>query len=158
MPARPARGSRRSRASRSAPRPVRAGRRRARARRRCARSRSWSGGRGFRGRRLGKLERALLPATGDRDGAGDGGEAGEGAYHFRIMNESDFHRAVDAVLARIERAVEASGSLDVDLEAGNLTITCPDAPRLNVKRQKPNRESWGRGPSGGFPFTPAAAQ
>ena len=43
-----------------------------------------------------------------------------------IMNETDFHRAVDAVLARIESAVEATDTLDVDLESGILTITCAD--------------------------------
>jgi CyaY protein len=74
------------------------------------------------------------------------------------MNESDFHRAVDAVLARIERAVEASGSLDVDLEAGILTITCPDASRIIVNRQTPNREIWVAARSGGFHFAARESQ
>jgi CyaY protein len=69
------------------------------------------------------------------------------------MNETDFHRAVDAVLARIEGAVEAVDALDVDLEAGILTITCPDGSRIIVNRQTPNREIWVAARSGGFHFT-----
>ena len=69
-----------------------------------------------------------------------------------IMNESDFHRAVDAVLARIEAAVEASDALEVDLESGILTVTCPDASRVIVNRQTPNREIWVAARSGGFHF------
>lgn len=68
------------------------------------------------------------------------------------MNESDFHRAVEAVLARIERAVEAHDELDVDLEAGILTVECPDGSRVIVNRQTPNREIWVAARSGGFHF------
>jgi CyaY protein len=68
------------------------------------------------------------------------------------MNETDFHRTVDAVLSRIEGAVEGSESLDVDLEAGILTITCPDGTRVIVNRQTPNREIWVAARSGGFHF------
>jgi CyaY protein len=68
------------------------------------------------------------------------------------MNESDFHRAVDAVLARIEAAVEGAGDLDVDLESGILTITMPDESRVIVNRQTPNREIWIAARSGGFHF------
>src|SRR5260221_2861697 len=59
-----------------------------------------------------------------------------------IMNESDFHRAVDAVLARVEASVEDLPGLDVDLESGILTVTCPDDSRVIVNRQTPNREIW----------------
>ena len=69
-----------------------------------------------------------------------------------IMNESDFHRAVDAVLARIETAAEASDKLEVDLESGILTVTCPDGSRIIVNRQTPNREIWVAARSGGFHF------
>ena len=68
------------------------------------------------------------------------------------MNESDFHRAVDAVLARIEAGVEAEDRLDVDLESGILTVTCPDGSRVIVNRQTPNREIWVAARSGGFHF------
>ena len=68
------------------------------------------------------------------------------------MTESDFHSAVDAVLARIEAAVEASDALDCDLEEGVLTVLCPDASRIIVNRQTPNREIWVAARSGGFHF------
>ena len=70
-----------------------------------------------------------------------------------IMNETDFHRAVDNVLGRIEAAVGAADALDVDLESGILTITCPDDTRIIVNRQTPNREIWVAARSGGFHFT-----
>jgi CyaY protein len=101
----------------------------------------------FRG--LGKLERALLAARGEYHEQG-GGE--ERAYHARIMTESEFHRAVDAVLSRIEAAVEREEDLDVELESGILTITCPDESRVIVNRQTPNREIWVAARSGGFHF------
>lgn len=68
------------------------------------------------------------------------------------MTETEFHSAVDAVLARIEDAVEASETLDVDLEAGILTVTCPDGTKVIVNRQTPNREIWIAARSGGFHY------
>lgn len=68
------------------------------------------------------------------------------------MDESDFHRAVDAILDRIERAAEASEGLDGDLEGGVLTLTCPDGSRIIVNRQTPNREIWVAARAGGFHF------
>jgi len=68
------------------------------------------------------------------------------------MNETEFHGAVEAVLARIERAIEGSDALDCDLEAGILTVTCPDESRVIVNRQTPNREIWVAARSGGFHF------
>ena len=70
-----------------------------------------------------------------------------------IMTESEFHRAVDTVLARVEASVENEEGLDVDLETGILTITCPDDTRVIVNRQTPNREIWVAARSGGFHFT-----
>ncbi len=70
-----------------------------------------------------------------------------------IMTESEFHSAVDVVLARIEASVEKAAELDVDLESGILTITCPDASRVIVNRQTPNREIWVAARSGGFHFS-----
>ncbi|NJD87808.1 MAG: iron donor protein CyaY [Betaproteobacteria bacterium] len=68
------------------------------------------------------------------------------------MDETEFHRAVDGVLSRIERAAEASGGIDADLEAGILTLECPDGSRIIVNRQTPNREVWVAARSGGFHF------
>jgi CyaY protein len=68
------------------------------------------------------------------------------------MNESDFHSAVDAVLARIESSLEDEDGVDVDLESGILTVTCGDGSRVIVNRQTPNREIWVAARSGGFHF------
>ena len=68
------------------------------------------------------------------------------------MDETEFHRAVDGVLSRIERAAEASEGIDADLEAGILTLECPDGSRIVVNRQAPNREIWVAARSGGFHF------
>jgi CyaY protein len=68
------------------------------------------------------------------------------------MNESEFHRAVDEILARIERAAEATEGIDSDLEGGILTLECPDGSRIIVNRQTPNREIWVAARSGGFHF------
>jgi CyaY protein len=68
------------------------------------------------------------------------------------MTESEFHRDVDAILGRIEAAAEACEALDVDLEAGILTLTGPDGSRVIVNRQTPNREIWVAARSGGFHF------
>src|SRR5438105_5771838 len=106
------------------------------------------GGIGFR-RRIRNLEGALLAACCEET---DGGCEHEGAYHPRIMNESEFHGAVDGVLARIESAIEREGALEADLESGILTITCTDGTRVIVNRQTPNREIWVAARSGGFHF------
>jgi CyaY protein len=68
------------------------------------------------------------------------------------MNESEFHRAVDAVLARIESSLEGEDDLDVSLESGILNVECPDGSRVIVNRQTPNREIWVAARSGGFHF------
>ena len=68
------------------------------------------------------------------------------------MTESEFHRAVDGVLERIERSIDDEPGLDVDLEAGILTVTLPDETRVIVNRQTANREIWVAARSGGFHF------
>ncbi len=68
------------------------------------------------------------------------------------MTETDFHIAVDAVLARVDAALEPHDALDVDLEGGVLTVGCPDTSRIIVNRQTPNREIWIAARSGGFHF------
>ena len=68
------------------------------------------------------------------------------------MTESEFHGAVEAVLLRIEASLEDEEDLDVDLESGILTVTCPDSSKVIVNRQTPNREIWVAARSGGFHF------
>lgn len=68
------------------------------------------------------------------------------------MDESEFHRAADAVLAGIEAAVSGSGTLDADLEGGILTVECPDGSKVIVNKQAPNREIWVAARAGGFHY------
>ncbi len=68
------------------------------------------------------------------------------------MTESEFHRAVDAILERIEAAASAADALDADLEGGVLTLACADGSRIIVNRQTPNREVWVAARAGGFHF------
>jgi CyaY protein len=68
------------------------------------------------------------------------------------MTESEFHSAVDAVLARIESSLEDEEDLDIDLESAILTITGGDGSKIIVNRQTPNREIWVAARSGGFHF------
>jgi CyaY protein len=69
-----------------------------------------------------------------------------------IMTESEFHRAADALIARIESTLENEEGVDVDVEAGILTLTFGDSSRVIVNRQAPNREIWVAARSGGFHF------
>ncbi len=68
------------------------------------------------------------------------------------MTESEFHRAVDAILERIEAAASAADTLDADLEGGVLTLACADGSRVIVNRQTPSREVWVAARAGGFHF------
>jgi CyaY protein len=68
------------------------------------------------------------------------------------MTESEFHGAVDAILARIESSLEDEDALEIDLESGILTLTCDDGSKVIVNRQTPNREIWVAARSGGFHF------
>jgi len=68
------------------------------------------------------------------------------------MTESDFHRAVEAILERIESSLEDEEDLDVQMEAGVLTVECADGSRVIVNRQTPNREIWVAARSGGFHY------
>jgi CyaY protein len=74
------------------------------------------------------------------------------------MNESDFHRTVDALLGRLEEALSSSEALEVDFEAGILQVACPDGSRIIVNRQTPNREIWVAARSGGFHFSLRGAE
>jgi CyaY protein len=69
-----------------------------------------------------------------------------------MMSESEFHQAVDAVLARVESALDDAPGLDCDVAGGILTIECADGSRIIVNRQAPNREIWVAAKSGGFHY------
>ncbi len=70
------------------------------------------------------------------------------------MNESEFESLADETLARIERALEASG-VDADIEtkgSGVLEIEFDNGTRMIVNRHGAAREIWVAAKSGGYHF------
>lgn len=69
------------------------------------------------------------------------------------MSESEFNERVDALLARIENAVEASGAdIDFDTSGGILTLEFADGSRIIVNRQTPVRQVWVATRTGGYHY------
>jgi CyaY protein len=72
------------------------------------------------------------------------------------MDEQQFNGLAEAMLARIEQALESCGA-DVDIElkpGGVLEIECADASKIIVNRHGAAREIWLAAKSGGFHFRP----
>ena len=70
------------------------------------------------------------------------------------MTESEFEALADAVIAALERALEAS-ALDVDLQmkgSGVLEVEFADGGKIIVNRHNAAREVWVAARSGGFHF------
>lgn len=70
------------------------------------------------------------------------------------MDDKEFNALADAVLARIEAAVEASGA-DVDFEpqpGGILEIEFADGSKIIVNRHGVAKEMWVAARAGGFHF------
>ena len=69
------------------------------------------------------------------------------------LTESDFHQRVDAVMARVEGAMDnVECDIDAELNGGILTLTFENGTKVIVNRQTPNREIWVAAKSGGFHF------
>ena len=69
------------------------------------------------------------------------------------MEESDFHKRVDAILAVIEAAMDNTDSdIDAELNGGILSLTFENGSKIIINRQTPNREIWVAAKSGGFHF------
>jgi CyaY protein len=69
-----------------------------------------------------------------------------------MMNESQFHARVDAILQSIESAMDDTDDVDAELASGILTLTFADDSKVIINRQTPNREIWVAAKSGGFHF------
>ena len=70
------------------------------------------------------------------------------------MNDSEFNTLADAMLARIESGLDASGA-DLDfamVSAGVLEIELADASKIIVNRHAAAQELWVAARSGGFHF------
>jgi CyaY protein len=68
------------------------------------------------------------------------------------MTETEFHRAADTVIDRIETLLGDRDDLDLELEGGVLSIVREGGERVIVNRQAPNREIWIAARSGGFHY------
>jgi CyaY protein len=70
-----------------------------------------------------------------------------------LMEESEFHKRVDAVLAVVEGAMDDTESdIDAELNGGILSLTFENGSKIIINRQTPNREIWVAAKSGGFHF------
>lgn len=70
------------------------------------------------------------------------------------MTENDFNRLADAAFARIEQALDASGTdIDYDSDGTILEMEFKDGSKVIVNRHVPNREIWLAAKSGGFHYT-----
>lgn len=70
------------------------------------------------------------------------------------MDDREFNGLADAMLARIDAALEACGAdIDVELAAGGvLEIECEDGSKIIVNRHAVAREIWVAARAGGFHF------
>lgn len=70
------------------------------------------------------------------------------------MDDKEFNRLADALLARIEELLEASGAdLDFELRHGGvLEIEFADGSKIIVNRHAVAKEIWVAAKSGGFHF------
>jgi CyaY protein len=70
-----------------------------------------------------------------------------------LMDESEFHKRVDAILAVVESAMDNTESdIDAELNGGILSLTFENGSKIIINRQTPNREIWVAAKSGGFHF------
>ncbi len=69
------------------------------------------------------------------------------------MTESEFNELADAVFARIENTVDASGEdIECSLTGGVQELEFDDGSKIIINRHAPNREIWLAAKSGGFHY------
>lgn len=70
------------------------------------------------------------------------------------MDDKEFNTRAEAILARIEAALEASGAdLDFELQAGGvLEVEFADSSKIIINRHGVAREIWVAARAGGFHF------
>ena len=76
------------------------------------------------------------------------------------MEQSEFERLADVMLARIENGLEASGA-DLEVErapGGVLEVEFADGSKMVINRHGAAQEIWVAARSGGFHFRPANGQ
>ncbi len=70
------------------------------------------------------------------------------------MNESEFNKLADAMLARIEQSIDRCGAdIDYELQAGGvLELEFGDGSKMVINRHAVAQEIWVAARSGGFHF------
>lgn len=69
------------------------------------------------------------------------------------MTESEFNDRVDALLERIEDAIdEGEAEIDFETSGGILTLSFEDGSRIIINRQTPLRQVWVATRGGGFHY------
>ncbi len=69
------------------------------------------------------------------------------------MNESEFNKLTDALLARIENAIDASGAdIECSLNGPVLELEFDDGSQIIINRHAPNQEIWLAARAGGFHY------
>lgn len=70
------------------------------------------------------------------------------------MTESEFTRLADAIFARIENALDSSGTdIDYSFNGPVLELEFEDGSQIIINRHTPNQEIWVAARSGGFHFS-----
>lgn len=74
------------------------------------------------------------------------------------MDEREFNACADAMLAKIEQALEKSGAdLDLEVKAGGvLELEFANGSKIIINRHTAAREIWIAAKSGGYHFKPPA--
>lgn len=69
------------------------------------------------------------------------------------MTETEFERSVDALLQKIEAALEDSeAAVDFETVAGILTLEFTDGSKIIINRQSATQEVWIAAKSGGYHY------
>ncbi len=69
------------------------------------------------------------------------------------MTESDFNELADGVFARIERAIDNSGTdIECSLNGPVLELEFEDGSQIIINRHGPNQEIWLAARAGGFHY------
>ena len=109
---------------------------------------------------LGRHVALVLIATGSQDGYAEGPGINRLLKKQDIMDQSTFDRLATALLERFFDRIDADlgDDIDVDYEAGILTLKFADGRTYLLNKHAPNREIWLSSPvSGAWHFAYVAA-
>lgn len=105
-----------------------------------------------------QIQRPLVPATLQQQAYNQHNADSTHFYTHKLdgrdyMTESEFNELADAVFARIEQAIDASGEdIECNLNGAVLELEFDDGSKVIINRHTPNREIWLAAKSGGFHY------